>query len=112
VIVTGRIKNVIIRSGLKIQAEEVEEALLRHPSITHAVIVGVSDPRTGERAVACIVVREEAGMELSQITSFLDEQGVAKFKWPEHLLVVPALPVNAAGKFDRVLLREQLRRGV
>lgn len=106
VVVTGRIKNVIIRSGLKIQAEEVEEVLLKHEAITHAIVVGVDDFRTGERAVACITCRDGAPIALSELLAFLDRQGVAKFKWPEKLIVLQDIPTNAAGKFDRIRLRE------
>lgn len=108
VMVTGRIKNVIIRSGLKIQAEEVEEVLLRHEAIVHAVVVGKDDDLTGERAVAHLVTSGGTTLLLSAITSFLEGKGVAKFKWPEHLVFLDELPVNAAGKFDRILLRSQL----
>ncbi|MBT6273707.1 MAG: AMP-binding protein [Chromatiales bacterium] len=108
VMVTGRIKNVIIRSGLNIQAEEVEEILLRHDAIMHAVVVGKRDDRTGERAIAYLVMRGSKTLSLSEVVAFLEGEGMAKFKWPEGLVVMEELPVNAAGKFDRILLRRQL----
>ena len=106
--VTGRIKNVIIRSGLNIQAEEVEEVLLRHNSIVHAVVIGKDHARTGERAVVCLVLHENSALSLAEITTFLGDEGMAKFKWPEELVLMDELPVNAAGKVDRILLRIQL----
>ncbi|MGA0595220.1 class I adenylate-forming enzyme family protein [Enterovirga sp. CN4-39] len=106
--VTGRIKNVIIRSGLKIQAEEVEEVLLRHPAIAHAVIVGMRDPQVGERAVACLIPRGEKTLSLPEVTSFLDQEGLGKFKWPEVVRTFTELPLNANGKFDRIVLRAQI----
>lgn len=109
VIVTGRSKNIIIRSGLNIQAEEVEDLLLRHEAIRHVVIVPRDDPRTGERAIACIPGAAAAGLTLAALTAHLDALGVAKFKWPEALVLMEALPQNAAGKHDRIRLREILR---
>lgn len=106
--VTGRIKNVIIRSGLKIQAEEVEEVLLRHPGIAHAVVVGLPDAQVGERAVACLIPRDAQALSLADVTAFLDREGVGKFKWPEIIRVVDALPLNANGKFDRIALRRDI----
>jgi acyl-CoA synthetase (AMP-forming)/AMP-acid ligase II len=107
VVVTGRTKNVIIRSGLNIQAEEVEEVLLRHRDIAHAVVVGKPDNRTGERAIACVITHTDRQVSLSDITGFLENEGIAKFKWPEELVVMQEIPVNAAGKFDRIALRKQ-----
>jgi len=106
--VTGRIKNVIIRSGLNIQAEEVEEVLLRHHAIVHAVVIGKDHARTGERAVVCVVLHKESALSLAEITAFLGDEGMAKFKWPEELVLMDELPVNAAGKVDRILLRTEL----
>lgn len=109
VIVTGRNKNVVIRSGLNIQAEEVEAVMMRHPAISHVVVVGKNDLRTGERAIACLPATSAEGLTLTALTGFLDGLGVAKFKWPEGLVVMDELPLNAAGKFDRIRLREMLR---
>ncbi|WP_342643891.1 class I adenylate-forming enzyme family protein [Rhodoligotrophos ferricapiens] len=109
VIVTGRIKNVIIRSGLKIQAEEIEHILLRHPAVAQAIIVGIPDAQVGERAVACVVAKDRSGeLRLEDITAFLETHGIAKFKWPEQLAVLDELPMNAVGKFDRIGMRKQL----
>lgn len=111
VVVTGRLKNVIIRSGLKIQAEEVEEVLLRHDAIAHAVLIGISDDQVGERSAACLVLRGGRSITLEELTGFLDRQGIAKFKWPEKLVIFDALPMNAIGKFDRIVMRRQLNAG-
>jgi len=109
VVLTGRLKNVIIRSGLKIQAEELEDVLLKHPAISQVVVVGVADAAVGERTAACVVPRDMSeGLALADITSFLEARGVAKFKFPELLELYDELPATALGKFDRIQIRTQL----
>ncbi|MGF7163165.1 non-ribosomal peptide synthetase component E (peptide arylation enzyme) [Rhodoligotrophos appendicifer] len=107
-VVTGRTKNVIIRSGLKIQAEEIEQLLLRHTDISHAVVIGLPDSQVGERTVACVILRDKRPFTLEEVNAFLQQQGTAKFKWPEKLVVMDEMPMNAAGKFDRITMRKQL----
>lgn len=106
VIVTGRSKNVIIRSGLNIQAEEVEALLLNHKAVAHVVLVARNDPKTGERAIACVSGPIGAELDLADLTAHLDAADVAKFKWPEGLVRMEELPLNAIGKYDRIRLRE------
>lgn len=104
-IVSGRKGNVIIRAGLKIQAEEVEQVINLHPRVRQSVMIAVADERLGERAAVFVVPREGEPLTLPELVSFLEDQGIAKFKWPERLVLVPELPVNAIGKLDRVTLR-------
>lgn len=103
--VTGRQKNVIIRAGLKIQAEELEQLIGGHPHVKQCALVPVPDERLGERAVLFCVPCESQAPSLKDILEFLEDRGVAKFKWPEQLKIVAALPVNAIGKLDRLQLR-------
>ena len=104
-VVTGRAKDIIIRNGENISPKEVEDILLGHPDIREIAIVGLPDARTGERACAVIVPRSAPGPELESLRTFLDAQGVAKFKVPEQLVVWDALPKNDAGK----VLKHQIR---
>lgn len=104
-IVSGRQRNVIIRAGLKIQAEEVEQVINQHPRVKQSVVVAVPDERLGESAVVFVVPGEGETLALPELLSFLENLGVAKFKWPERLVLMPELPVNAIGKIDRIVLR-------
>lgn len=108
-IVTGRQKNVIIRAGLKIQAEEIEQLLSSHPKIRQSVLVPLPDERLGERAALFVVPQAGQFPTLDEVLDFLDARGVAKFKWPEKLTLIEALPVNAVGKLDRIRLRDAVR---
>jgi acyl-CoA synthetase (AMP-forming)/AMP-acid ligase II len=104
-VVTGRSKDLIIRNGENIAPKEVEDILLAHPDIAEIAIVGLPDPKTGERAVAVIVPKSGANPDVKSLFTFLDKLGVAKFKIPEQVALWDALPKNDAGK----VLKEKIR---
>ena len=107
-VVTGRAKDIIIRNGENISPKEVEDILIGHPDIAEVAIVGVPDPRTGERACAVIVPKSPPGPDVASLRSFLDAQGVATFKVPEHVVIWDALPKNDAGKVLKAQIRAAL----
>ena len=109
-VVTGRIKDLIIRNGENIAPKEVEDLLLGHPAIAEIAIVGIPDPRTGEKACAVIVPAGEDAPQLSDLVAFLSGFGVAKFKYPERIDVRTALPRNDAGKILKHVLRDELMK--
>lgn len=104
-VVTGRAKDIIIRNGENISPKEVEDILIGHPEISEVAIIGLPDPRTGERACAVIVPKSAPGPDVASLRSFLDAQGVATFKAPEQVVLWDALPKNDAGK----VLKQQIR---
>jgi acyl-CoA synthetase (AMP-forming)/AMP-acid ligase II len=104
-VVTGRAKDIIIRGGENIAPKEVEDILAGHPDITEIAIVGLPDPRTGERACAVIVPTASPGPDVDSLRDFLADHGVAKFKVPEQVVITDALPKNDAGK----VLKHQIR---
>ncbi|MFB7719084.1 (2,3-dihydroxybenzoyl)adenylate synthase [Nocardia sp. NPDC056100] len=106
--IEGRIKDVINRGGEKINAEEVETLLLRHPGITEAAVVAMPDPRLGERGCAYLVSATGIPLSMSEIQRHLGDLGVAKYKWPEHLEWVEALPRSNVGKVDKKWLRNSV----
>jgi len=105
IVVTGRAKDIIIRNGENISPKEVEDLLVGHPGIAEVSIVGIPDPRTGERACAVIVPKQAPGPDVASLRSFLDSLGVATFKVPEAVVIWDALPKNDAGK----VLKHQIR---
>ena len=107
-VVTGRIKDIIIRNGENISPKEIEDLLVGHPDIAEIAIVGIPDARTGERAVAVIVPRASAVPDVATIAAFLSAQGVAKFKYPESVVLWDALPKNDVGKVLKVAIRAKL----
>jgi cyclohexanecarboxylate-CoA ligase len=101
--IVGRLKDVIIRGGENISAAEIESVLEAHPDIRHAVAVGGPDALMGERVVA--FVEGPATFDLTACREWFAARGVARFKTPERLVVVDALPLLASGKPDRAALR-------
>ena len=109
--VTGRLKDIIIRSGEKISARELEELLARHDRIAAAAVVACPDDRTGERAVAWVVPRDPANPPtLEELSVFLTDLGLSRRKVPEQLELADALPMTAAGKVDKPDLRARTPR--
>ena len=108
-VVTGRVKDIIIRNGENISPKEVEDVLANHPDIADIAIVGLPDPRTGERACAVIVPKGQHGPDVASLKTFLEAQGMAAFKIPEQVALWDALPKNDAGKVLKAQIRATLK---
>ncbi len=106
--VEGRQKDVILRNAENVSAGEVEEVLLRHPSVADVAVVGIPDPRTGERVVAVVVARADATVELSDIVAHCTAEGLARYKLPEQLELAERLPRNSMGKILKAEIRGAL----
>jgi 2,3-dihydroxybenzoate-AMP ligase len=110
--VDGRLKDQISRGGEKFMAAELEMLVAAHPSVREVAAIGLPDSVLGERV--CVAVVLEPGCEVEpeelrrQLVADLDERGVAKFKWPERLVVVDALPKTGIGKIQKEALRERV----
>ena len=108
VTITGRVKDIIIRNMENISAKEVEDILYTHPAIADVAVIGVPDPKTGERV--CAVVVPQAGAEPVTFESMIAhcrEAGLMTQKLPERLELVDALPRNPTGKILKFELRER-----
>lgn len=104
--ITGRKKDLIIRMGENISPLEVEIVLAEHPAIKQVSIVGIPDARTGEAALAFVVLHDGAAFSVPEMKDFLSKRGMARQKWPEHLRVVATLPTNSIGKVLKIELRK------
>jgi acyl-CoA synthetase (AMP-forming)/AMP-acid ligase II len=97
-VLTGRLKDVIIRKGENISAKEIEDLLHRHPAVGDVAVIGLPDAERGERVCAVIEAAEQPpGAEeltLDAVTSYLRAEGLSVHKLPEQLEVVDALPRN------------------
>jgi acyl-CoA synthetase (AMP-forming)/AMP-acid ligase II len=109
-VVSGRAKDIIIRNGENISPKEVEDVLIDHEDIVEVTIVGLPDPKTGERACAVIVARSRPGPDVDSLRSFLRAQGVASFKFPEQVAIWETLPKNDTGKVLKHVVRAELAR--
>ena len=108
VAITGRCKDVINRGGIKYNPRDIEDLLAAHPQIDMAAIVPVPDPVLGERACCCITVAGDPAPTLEAICAYLDENGVAKVRWPERLEIFDAMPLTATRKIIKGKLIQRL----
>ncbi|MFG3718924.1 class I adenylate-forming enzyme family protein [Streptomyces massasporeus] len=106
-VLTGRLKDVIIRKGENISAQEIEDLLHRHPAVGDVAVIGLPDAARGE--LVCAVVEQPPGAEaltLADVTAFLRTEGLSVHKLPERLEVLDALP---RGETLRKVLKYKLR---
>lgn len=106
----GRSKDLVIRGGVNISSEEIENLLLACPGVREAAVVGVPDDMLGEKVCACIVATGGESVSLESLNAFLTEhKRIARYKLPEYLLSLEALPRNPVGKILKRELREQAK---
>lgn len=101
--ITGRKKDMIIVAGEKAYPREIEDVLARHPAVAEAAVVGKKDPGRGEVVVAFVVAREGQTIKPDDLREFSRAQGLAQWKVPREIMVVPEFPRSPTGK---VLKRE------
>ena len=104
--IVGRTKDVIIRGGENIPVAEVENLIYRHPAVAECAVVAMPDERLAERACAFVRPKDEARLDLRELTSFLAAQGMAKPYWPERLELLTEMPRTPSGKIQKFKLRE------
>ncbi|EFY7846301.1 medium-chain fatty-acid--CoA ligase [Shigella flexneri] len=109
--ITGRKKDIIVRGGENISSREVEDILLQHPKIHDACVVAMPDERLGERSCAYVVLKApHHSLSLEEMAAFFSRKRVAKYKYPEHIVVIEKLPRTASDKIQKFLLRKDIIR--
>ncbi|EEZ8674947.1 medium-chain fatty-acid--CoA ligase [Escherichia coli] len=109
--ITGRKKDIIVRGGENISSRKVEDILLQHPKIHDACVVAMSDERLGERSCAYVVLKApHHSLSLEEVVAFFSRKRVAKYKYPEHIVVIEKLPRTTSGKIQKFLLRKDIMR--
>ena len=107
-VITGRLKDIIIRKGENISAKEVEDLLHTHPKVAEAAVIGLPDAKLGEMCCAVVASRDaDDGLGFDEMVSFLKEKGLRNQAIPERLEPVQALPRNPTGKVLKHVLQEQ-----
>jgi acyl-CoA synthetase (AMP-forming)/AMP-acid ligase II len=112
IVITGRVKDLIIRKGENIAPDEVENELLAHPLVDEVAVLGRPDELRGE--MVCAVVRRSArhrDVTLHELCAFLDERGLMKQKWPERLHFVDEFPLTGLGKVAKAELAQLISGG-
>lgn len=107
----GRHKDIVIRGGMNISSEELENLMLGYAKIREVAVVGYADEVLGERVCAVAVPLPGAELTLQELVAFLrDEMKVAAYKLPEKLLILDELPRNPLGKVLKRQLRDRLNQ--
>ena len=110
IILTGRIKDIIIRGGENISPVEMENLMMAHPDLVAVAVVGMPDPVMGERACAYIQARPGVRIGLEEVNAFLKSRGASVLQCPERLELIDKMPVTGAkGLIDKKALRQRLR---
>ena len=104
----GRVDDVMNVSGHRLSTTEIESALVSHPSVAEAAVVGATDDTTGEAVVAFVILRGSAKDDDDIVTTLRNHVGkeIGPIAKPRHILVVPELPKTRSGKIMRRLLKD------
>jgi fatty-acyl-CoA synthase len=105
--VRDRLKDVVISGGENIATVEIEHALVAHPRVSEAAVVGRPDAKWGEVPVAFVTVRERAAIDPDDLRGFLRAR-IAHFKVPRSIEIVDELPKTATGKIQKYALRQRV----
>ncbi|MHA1209062.1 MAG: class I adenylate-forming enzyme family protein [Candidatus Freyarchaeota archaeon] len=103
-----RLKDLIIRGGMNISPTEIESLVVEHPKVLDAAVIGYPDERLGERICVVVVPKQGEQVTLEEINEFLRQKDIAKYKYPEILKIVDALPRNPLGKVLKSEIREMV----
>jgi len=104
--ISGRIKDMVIRSGENIYPREIEEFLYRHPAIKDVQVIGVPDERYGEELCAWVIRNEGIDVTEEEIKAYCRGQ-IAHYKIPRYVLFVDGWPMTVSGKVQKYKMREQ-----
>lgn len=95
--IAGRKKDLIIRGGYNVYPREVEEALLQHPAVAEAAVLGIPHPTLGEEVAAAVRLHEGAACSIDELTLHVKER-LASYKYPRRIWLVDRLPTGPTGK--------------
>ena len=104
--ITGREKDIINRGGIKINPTDIEAAIDSHPAVLMSAIAPMPDELLGEKACAYIQLQGGDVVTLDQICGWLGENGIAKIKWPEKLVIVDQMPLTPTRKIIKGALTQ------
>ncbi|MFB3925623.1 MAG: class I adenylate-forming enzyme family protein [Syntrophales bacterium] len=105
-----RAKDIIIRGGFNISAQEVENMLLGYPKVLDVAAVAMPDEMLGEKVCVYLVPKPGETVSLPEIASFMKQKGIASYKIPERMEIIEAIPRNPVGKILKSVLREDIKK--
>ncbi len=108
--ITDRAKDVIKSGGEWISSVELENAIIDHPDVLEAAVIGVPDEKWGERPLACVVPRDGSSLDIGALRNHLASR-VARWWIPERWALIAEVPKTSVGKFDKKVLRARYAAG-
>ena len=108
--ITGRVKDLINRGGIKINPSDIENVIMRHDAVVLAAVIPMPDEVLGERICAFVTLVPGTTLELDELCQFLGAQDVGKMRWPERLVVVDEMPMTPTKKIIKGALQAQIRQ--
>ncbi len=105
-LITGRLKDMIIRGGENIYPREIEEFIFTHEYVQDVQVIGVPDKRYGEEIMACVILKEGCSMTEEEMKDYIKSH-MARHKVPRYIEFVDDFPKNAAGKILKYKMREE-----
>jgi non-ribosomal peptide synthetase component E (peptide arylation enzyme) len=106
--ITGRIKDIIIRGGENIAARDVEDLISSHPDVEYVAVVGMPDPDLGEQVCAYVKPIEGASVTHEAVITYLNKMEASKIHYPARTEIVQEMPLTAAGKADKKVLKKDI----
>jgi acyl-CoA synthetase (AMP-forming)/AMP-acid ligase II len=111
VYITGRASDMYISGGSNVYPREIEEALLLHPAVAEACIVGMPHDKWGESGVAVLVLEPGANATAADLLTHLEGR-LAKYKWPAEFVFWPELPKSGYGKVTKRDVKQLLQKAL
>ena len=102
--IVDRKKELIIRGGFNVYPQDVEDALIEHPAVTTAGVVGRPDERQGEEIIAFVTLAKDGAISVEELAAWARER-IGGYKYPREIQIIPSLPLTPVGKLDRNALR-------
>ncbi|MFO1424520.1 MAG: fatty acid--CoA ligase [Candidatus Competibacteraceae bacterium] len=109
--ITDRLKDVIKTGGEWLSSLELEDLILKHSAVAEAAVIGIPDPKWGERPLALVVAKREQAVDEAAIRAwlqgFVDQGVISRWGVPDRVLLVEAIPKTSVGKLNKKVMREQ-----
>ncbi|MBA7665172.1 Enterobactin synthase component E [subsurface metagenome] len=110
ILITGRIKDIILRGGENISPAEIEGLIIAHTGVKAVSVIGMPDKELGERICAYIQPVHGVKLDPEDIISFLKSNGASVLQLPERVEFIDAIPLTKVGKADKKALREDIKK--
>ena len=116
--ITDRLKDVIKTGGEWISSLELEDLILKHPAVAETAVVGIPDPKWGERPLALVVPKPDRAGQVDEATirdwlrDFADKGIISKWGIPDRVLLVDSIPKTSVGKLDKKEMRQQYAQAI